>query len=80
MIINFISLSEPEPLTPAYTRTVLSHLVGVSDVSLGGFCKGGVMLKLIDECGAIAAVKHCQNSVVTACIETTNFHDRVPKG
>ena len=80
MIINFISLSEPEPLTSAYTRTVLSHLVGVSDVSLGGFCKGGVMLKLIDECGAIAAVKHCQNSVVTACIETTNFHDRVPKG
>lgn len=55
-------------------------MLGVSDVGLGGFVKGGVTLKMMDECGGITAMRHCQTFVVTASIEATNFHERVPKG
>lgn len=58
----------------------MSHLLGVSDVNTAGFCKGGVTLKMMDECGGIAAMRHCQTAVVTVSIEATNFHERVPKG
>ena len=45
-----------------------------------GHCRGGVILKLMDEVAGIAAAKHCQTNVVTASFDTTNFHRKVSKG
>ena len=71
---------DPKSFTVPYSDTCLSVLIGPNDVTSHGSCRGGVILKLMDECGAITARKHCQNVTVTAGIEATNFHKSIPKG
>lgn len=66
--------------TVPFSQTCLTLVVGVNDVAQTGHCKGGVILKVMDECAGIVAVKHCQNVAVTACITATNFHKLIPKG
>ena len=58
----------------------LSFLVGVNDVTFSRQCRAGVLLKMMDECAAIVAAKHCQMNVVTACLNATNFYKMIPIG
>ena len=73
-------LSGLEPHTVGYSRTCLSHLVGVNDVTQSGHSRGGYLLKIMDECAGITAAKHCHMMAVTACLSATNFHKKVHKG
>ena len=81
LLLSFLLLlPDPEPCSVPYSSTCLSVLIGRNDVTFGGNCRGGVILKLMDECAGITARKHCHNVTVTACIEATNFHKKIPLG
>lgn len=71
---------DPELFTVQYSTTCLSVLIGRNDVTFHSQCRGGVILKLMDECAGITARKHCQCLTVTAGIEATNFHNKIPLG
>ena len=66
--------------TPAISRSQLIHWVDMSDTTIIGHCRGGVILKLMDEVAGMVAAKHCQTNVVTASFDATNFHKKVGKG
>lgn len=66
--------------TVAYSRTCLSFLVGQNDVTFSRHCRGGVVLKLMDECAGIVAAKHCRTNVVTACLNATTFYKMIKIG
>ena len=68
------------PETVEYSRVCLAFLVGPEDVGYSGHCRGGVLLKLMDECAGICSVKHCRANMVTACLHATNFHQMIKKG
>lgn len=69
-----------EPHTVESSRSYLSMVVGVNECTLSGVCRGGVVLKMMDECAGIVAAKHSRGPCVTACIEAINFHKRCSKG
>lgn len=43
------------------------------DANMAGNVHGGVIMKRIDEVGAIVAVRHCQTNVVTASVDRIDF-------
>jgi acyl-CoA hydrolase len=56
------------------SAVVLSRILMPSDANALGNVHGGVMMKEIDNAAAIAAVKHCRNILVTASIDSLDFH------
>lgn len=61
------------PKTIKDSATFISRNVGILDANGHGNVHGGVIMRIVDEVGAIVAVKHCQRSVVTARIDRLNF-------
>lgn len=66
--------------TVVRAQSSLIHYVGVQDCGLHGFATGGVTMKLMDETAGICAARHCHTNVVTASMDATNFHQKIPKG
>jgi acyl-CoA hydrolase len=58
------------------SRATLAHWMGPLDANGAGFVHGGTVMKLCDEAGGLAAVKHCRRRVVTASMDRMTF--RVP--
>uniref|UniRef100_A0A2K5D0S6 palmitoyl-CoA hydrolase n=1 Tax=Aotus nancymaae TaxID=37293 RepID=A0A2K5D0S6_AOTNA len=69
----------PEPNTVSYSQSSLIHLVGPSDCTLHGFVHGGVTMKLMDKIAGIVAARHCKTNIITASMDTINFHDKIRK-
>lgn len=64
----------------AASRISLSHLMGPQDANLLGNVHGGVIMKMVDEAGALAAMRHAQNAVVTVAIDSMTFHHPIRIG
>lgn len=47
--------------------------MGVLDANTAGDVHGGTVMKLCDEAGALAAIKHCRQRVVTAAMDRMAF-------
>lgn len=45
-----------------------------------GHVFGGAVLSMMDKCAAIAAFRHCRNSVVTASIDRVDFREPIRLG
>ncbi|UTR12715.1 acyl-CoA thioesterase [Evansella sp. LMS18] len=60
-------------LPASISRTTITKLVLPPDTNHLGTIFGGVILSYIDEIAAITAMKHSQEVVVTASIDTVNF-------
>ena len=58
------------------SHATLAHWMGPLDANGAGFVHGGTVMKLCDEAGGLAAVKHCRSRVVTASMDRMTF--RVP--
>ncbi|MFO7320976.1 MAG: acyl-CoA thioesterase [Chloroflexota bacterium] len=70
----------PESLRPkriAESRSTLSALMGPQDTNSHGNVHGGVIMKLVDEAGAIAAMRHANRPVVTVAIDSMTFMEPV---
>lgn len=55
------------------SQVTISHLMEPGDANLLGNVHGGVLMKLIDEVGGIAAARHAQRPVVTVAIDSLTF-------
>ncbi|MBE3102805.1 MAG: acyl-CoA thioesterase [Bacilli bacterium] len=55
------------------SRTIQTHLVLPPDINNLETIFGGKVLSYIDEIAAITAMKHCNNAVVTASIDSVDF-------
>ncbi len=55
----------------------MSQIMGPQDANLAGNVHGGVIMRLIDVAGAVAAVRHSRSNVVTASIERLDFHQPI---
>jgi uncharacterized protein (TIGR00369 family) len=57
----------------AFSRTRTARTMEVLDSNRQGNVHGGVILRMVDEAGGIAAMKHAQRHVVTARIDRFDF-------
>jgi len=59
--------------TVSESRVTLSRLMGPPDVNTLGNVHGGVIMKQVDEAGALAAMRHAQAPVVTVAVDSMTF-------
>jgi acyl-CoA hydrolase len=62
-----------KPKRVADSQVVISHLMELGDANLLGNVHGGILMKLVDEVGGIAAARHAQRPVVTVAIDSVTF-------
>jgi uncharacterized protein (TIGR00369 family) len=62
-----------EGKTVNQTRAVMLLPMTPQDANAAGNVHGGVIMKRIDEVGAIVAVRHSQSNVVTASVDRIDF-------
>src|SRR4029079_15254352 len=58
----------------------MAEIVLPEDSNTRGTIFGGRVLALIDKCAAIAAMRHAQTQVVTASLDSVDFHSGVRLG
>lgn len=72
------SQAESKPVRAS--RVVLSQLMQPQHANLRGDVHGGWIMKLADEAGALAAMRHAQCRVVTVAIDQMRFHEPIRIG
>ena len=66
--------------TPGATHVELNQPMGILEANLSGHVHGGVIMRLVDNAGGLAAVKHCRSRVVTAAMDEMSFIEPVYLG
>jgi len=69
---------QPKPV--GSSRVVLSQWMQPAHANLRGDVHGGWIMKLVDEAGALAAMRHAQCRVVTVAIDQMQFHEPIRIG
>jgi uncharacterized protein (TIGR00369 family) len=64
----------------ADSRYVLSALMGPQDTNGLGNVHGGVIMKMVDEAGALVAMRHAGRLVVTVAIDSMTFMEPILLG
>lgn len=62
------------------SRFTLSALMGPQDTNLHGNVHGGVIMKLVDEAGALVAIRHANRPVVTVAVDSMTFMEPIYVG
>lgn len=62
---------EPKPVSAS--RVIMRQLMQPTDGNPLGNVHGGVIMKLVDEFAAVAAVRHARRAVVTAAMDSMRF-------
>jgi uncharacterized protein (TIGR00369 family) len=70
----------PTPKTTRASRVTLSQLMHPEHANLLGNVHGGWIMKLVDEAGALACMRHAQKKVVTVAIDSMTFHQPIKIG
>lgn len=63
-----------------YSRVTLSQLMGPNSANTMGNVHGGYIMRLCDEAGGMAAVKHARRPVVTVVLDSMTFRSPVQIG
>lgn len=63
--------------TPTASRITLNRLMSPNDANIHGNVHGGIIMKLVDEAGALAAMRHARASVVTVQIDSMSFKNPI---
>ncbi|HXD10055.1 MAG TPA: acyl-CoA thioesterase [Anaerolineales bacterium] len=69
---------EPKPVRAS--RVTLSQLMHLEHANLLGNVHGGWIMKLVDEAGALACMRHAQKKVVTVAIDSMTFRQPIRIG
>ncbi len=69
-----------EPRPAAQSSVVLALPMEVGDANLMGNVHGGVIMRLVDNAGGYAAMKHCGGPVVTVAMDEMTFLEPVYLG
>jgi uncharacterized protein (TIGR00369 family) len=62
------------------SRVTLTQLMGPQDANSLGNVHGGILMKLCDEAGGMAAAKHARHPSVTVAVDSMSFHSPVNIG
>ena len=62
------------------SRVMLHHLMTPEHANALGNVHGGVIMRLVDECGAICAMRHAHRPCVTIAIDSMTFREPVHVG
>ena len=68
----------PKPVSAS--RTTISQLMHPEHANLLGNVHGGWIMKLVDEAGALACMRHAQRKVVTVTIDSMDFRQPIRIG
>lgn len=69
-----------EGKTVSESRVTLTQLMGPSQSNTLGNVHGGLIMKLCDEAGGMAAAKHARRPSVTVTVDSMTFHSPVHIG
>jgi uncharacterized protein (TIGR00369 family) len=69
---------QPKPISAS--RVTLSQLMHPEHANLLGNVHGGWIMKLVDEAGALACMRHAQRKVVTVAIDSMTFREPIKIG
>ncbi|MDX1413908.1 MAG: acyl-CoA thioesterase [Candidatus Promineifilaceae bacterium] len=64
----------------ADSKITLTQVMNVTDANILGNVHGGILMKISDEAGGIAAVRHASRPVVTVTVDSMSFHSPVHIG
>lgn len=70
----------PKGKTVSASRITISQLMQPEHANHHGNVHGGVIMKLVDEAGALACMRHAQRRVVTVAIDRMTFHQPIHLG
>lgn len=73
-------MNDNESKTPAASHVRLSLLMNPEHANAVGNVHGGVIMKLADEAGALAAMRHARSMVVTIAIDSMTFLEPIYVG
>ena len=74
-------MTEKETSKPiSASRISLSQLMHLEHANLLGNVHGGWIMKLVDEAGALACMRHAQRKVVTVAIDSMTFREPIRIG
>lgn len=62
------------------SRCTISGLMGPQEANQHGVVHGGVIMKMVDEAGALAAMRHANSPVVTVVIDSMTFMESIQLG
>lgn len=65
---------------PSESQITLTQLMGPTNANNLGNVHGGLIMKLCDEAGGMAATKHARRPAVTVTVDSMNFHSAVNIG
>jgi acyl-CoA hydrolase len=66
--------------SPSASSVTLSRIMELPDANLLGNVHGGEIMKMVDNAGGLAAMKHCGGPVVTAAMDEMQFIEPVYVG
>ena len=69
-----------QPKSVRASRVTLSQLMHPEHANLLGNVHGGWIMKLVDEAGALACMRHAQRKVVTVAIDSMTFRQPIRIG
>ncbi|MGE5224793.1 MAG: acyl-CoA thioesterase [Omnitrophica WOR_2 bacterium] len=74
-------MDSPLPGKPvSLSRTSIAQLMEPEHANLLGNVHGGVIMKLVDDAGALACMRHAQQRVVTVAIDQMTFRQPIRLG
>jgi acyl-CoA hydrolase len=66
--------------SPAESRVTLTQVMGPDQANTMGNVHGGYIMKICDEAGGMAAIKHARRPAVTVAVDSMRFHSPVHIG
>jgi uncharacterized protein (TIGR00369 family) len=69
-----------EPKRIRESRVTLSMMMGPQETNTLGNVHGGVIMKMADEAGALAAMRHARAPVVTVAVDSMTFKEPILVG
>ncbi|MFZ8910747.1 MAG: acyl-CoA thioesterase [Candidatus Nanopelagicales bacterium] len=75
-----LPLHAGEPVPTEQSKVTLARVMGVMDANNYGDVHGGVIMRAVDEAGAVAAVRHSGGPAVTAFMDQMAFLEPVKLG
>ena len=70
----------PTPKTPNASRISIAQLMHPEHANILGHVHGGWIMKLVDEAGALACMRHAQKRVVTVALDSMVFREPIKIG
>ena len=75
-----VSHAELQPKRIVDSEVTLTQLMEVTDANVVGNVHGGVIMRLVDTCGALSAIRHAGGLAVTVAIDEMTFLEPVHIG